>query len=426
MGAEGSRSFSAIREARLAKFISYREAISKIAMDTGDNLVAVASELMAENFGDPSHVRVLTLRGPEQSIVPASSWALNALLSQTLMTSSISAAEGWSKLDTIGDPDLDGWDRGEFVEALVRLKLPCPSSLREPSIAPTTDPRRPPNSAPPESGSPPRDSVLKAPSSDELLTGAWQNDFRGREWISLGDAAVILAGLSPSHAYRWGADERNLIDPCRDSLRRATKIPVAERGIRAQAPLSIEGSVFVAPDLAGGRSWRKDIKDDSVMILHEDIRAWCIRHGRHWPIPELSPMLGADATDAGAQVEVERLKAEIEWLKNLHESEMAEMRRTLVAQNVADVQRERDEARQEINLLKSCVPPCDEFLIPMVVAVQRRFWADWDDSKPRPKAAEEILPWICENFPQIADSKALIQAVEKVACPFNRNPSAKK
>ncbi|WP_377710116.1 hypothetical protein [Paraburkholderia denitrificans] len=148
--------------------------------------------------------------------------------------------------------------------------------------------------------------------------------------------------------------------------------------------------------------------------------------------PSDTPPVAPDSTppEADALDEIARLKTEIARLENLRQTEMAEMCEKLAAANdmpdVSGIERERDEAWQEVERLKELVPPRGEFLIPIVVKVQKQFWVDWDESKPRPKAVEEIQPWIRENFPQIGDSNALIQAVEKVACPFDRNPSAKK
>lgn len=176
--------------------------------------------------------------------------------------------------------------------------------------------------------------------------------------------------------------------------------------------------------------------------LHREFIFAMARARLSWPV---TPNMLAAVDERRAKQEYESKSlpeylAEIDRLRAV-EAESIELRRhldTAIASladanlrlakldSSTDVLAEMRSLRDEIGRLKELAPPRPEFLIPIVVAVQKQFWADWDESKPRPKAEEEIQPWIRSNFPKISGSNALVQAVEKVACPFNRNPAAKK
>jgi hypothetical protein len=88
---------------------------------------------------------------------------------------------------------------------------------------------------------------------------------------------------------------------------------------------------------------------------------------------------------------------------------------------VADAIRKLEIAHREIERLTALVPPVTGYLYPAVVAVQREFWLDWNESRPRPKA-NIILQWIFEHYPDLTTAQA--QAIDKVACPINRDPKA--
>lgn len=81
-------------------------------------------------------------------------------------------------------------------------------------------------------------------------------------------------------------------------------------------------------------------------------------------------------------------------------------------------------AQAEIERMKSLAPPRpDARLMAAVIATQRQFWADWKDGEPRPKSEEAILPWIKQHFSALSDADA--RAVDRVACPVDRNPASR-
>ncbi|WP_141217715.1 hypothetical protein [Bordetella genomosp. 4] len=81
-------------------------------------------------------------------------------------------------------------------------------------------------------------------------------------------------------------------------------------------------------------------------------------------------------------------------------------------------------ALAEIDRLKRLhVPLPNARLMDAVIATQRQFWIDWKEGSPRPKSAEAILPWIKKNFSSLSDADA--RAVDRVACPVDRNPASK-
>lgn len=255
-------------------------------------------------------------------------------------------------------------------------------------------------------------------SSTDGATPSWLLRYEGHREIPLGDAAVILAGFEPLEPHEmWSEAQLEKIIQWEHVL---------DDGIES-------GQIGSGADLdaktASGSS--------DVMLDHADLHAWCFKRGHDWPIPAPAPLSAPDAELAerlsAAEAEIDRLRmveAESVALRRHLDTAIASLADAnarlaiLDADNsgLTDVRSLRD----EIGRLKELVPPRPEFLIPIVVAVQKQFWADWDASKPRPKAVEEIQPWINSNFPQISGSNALVQAVEKVACPFNRDPSAKR
>lgn len=81
-------------------------------------------------------------------------------------------------------------------------------------------------------------------------------------------------------------------------------------------------------------------------------------------------------------------------------------------------------AQAEIKRLMPLTPPRpDARLMAAVIATQRQFWAGWQDGEPRPKSEETILPWIKRHFRTLSDADA--RAVDRVACPVDRNPASR-
>ncbi|SDC25680.1 hypothetical protein [Paraburkholderia lycopersici] len=382
MGAEGPRSFSEIIAAKRAEFISYREAVTKLAEYCGDSLAAVAEGLKQH---DIQMLNGAFLEGSERSVVLVHSCtALNGLLDETIKTGEIpDSVSFWDEPNATADGD--GWIRKRFIELLRAVDLPCPESLETPGMAEAI-------------------GVVKPPA--EVAAARWATALRGMSSFHLWEAASVLAGIDP-YEPDWGtAPEEDA------EIRRCKRLLVSAIDA-GELPNNTWGSTR-----------------DEQEIPHASLRAWCRENGYDWPIPQRGSLATIGVEDPA---EIDRLRAV--------EMESVELRRHLDAAIASladanarlakldpstDVLAEMRALQDEINRLKGLAPPRPEFLIPIVVAVQKQFWADWDESKPRPKAEEEIQPWIRSNFPQISDSNALVQAVEKVACPFNRNPAAKK
>ncbi|MBR8032443.1 hypothetical protein [Burkholderia vietnamiensis] len=168
--------------------------------------------------------------------------------------------------------------------------------------------------------------------------------------------------------------------------------------------------------------------------LHREFIFAMARARMPWPVtPDMLAAVEERRGNAEDLTEIDRLSAveteSIELRRHLDTpiASLADANARLAKlDSSTDVLAEMRSLRDEISRLKELAPPRPEFLIPIVVAVQKQFWADWDESKPRPKAKEEIQPWIRSNFPKISHRNALVQAVEKVACPFDRDPAAKK
>jgi len=127
MGAE-PLSFSAIRRTQLAQFISYREAITKLAAVHSDSLADVA---IAIKMHEIHRNGTAFLSGPERDIRRFDEGEkLECLLKKTMLSSIIEPIK-W--LREYIDPNLVGWMRDELITALNEKSLLCPSSLKTPS-----------------------------------------------------------------------------------------------------------------------------------------------------------------------------------------------------------------------------------------------------------------------------------------------------
>jgi hypothetical protein len=123
-------SFAAAATARLARFISYREVIEKLAAAYGDNFSDVAASLKAEGLT----LSTACVTGAEPA-VRYSKDSLNVvtLLDATIRDGTIERALPEAALrDSPADPDADGWMRESFIGDLLNSGLPCPDSLSEP------------------------------------------------------------------------------------------------------------------------------------------------------------------------------------------------------------------------------------------------------------------------------------------------------
>ncbi|SAL19300.1 hypothetical protein AWB71_00920 [Caballeronia peredens] len=380
MGAETPLSFSTIVAWKRFEFISCREVLEKLAAHTGDPLSAVAEFL--KHIGVHNQ-NTACLVGPERRVEPIDdSASVEAILDETIRSGSIpDSVSVWDQANATADGD--GWMRGAFVIDLRKQKFSCPDSLEEaPPLTKTSiNPGAP---QPPE----------------------WAVEMRGMPSLSLSEAASVMAGVDP-HDSPWDFDQ--------DSERRI------KRFLR-MLTLAVD-----AGELSGS-TWSDD-RNAQQEIAHAELRAWCRSRGYLWLVPEIAP---TPATDAEALALIDDLK-----LANGHLSAMVDelvaARDHAVADdgsaaeiarlkaNVEHLLSERDALSQANDRLRSVLLPRTDYLVPVVAAVQREFWADWDDTRPRPKS-EVIVAWVMEKFPDVVRSVVIAGAVDKVACPFSRDP----
>ncbi|WP_321929978.1 hypothetical protein [Paraburkholderia guartelaensis] len=261
MSAPKTGAFTRIAAARRATFISYREAIEKLAAFTGDTLNEVAANLKAEGLYAHSSAQLV---GIERSVrYSSSSLDIVTLLDVTIRDGAIRQAWPEGVLsDVPSDPDEDGWIRKTFIEALRAANLPCPDTLGEP---------------------PPYDA-RSTPSPE------WVKPFIGRRNIPLADAAQIIAGLSPPVTYTLSPEVAAKVSEWDSSLCDA---------IRASEI-----------DLADGEV-DEELADDTLLV-HASIRSWCERWGHAWPVPDVKPQ---PVGDAELRKRLDEADAEIEMLR---------------------------------------------------------------------------------------------------------------
>ncbi|MCA7901940.1 hypothetical protein LGM39_21450 [Burkholderia cepacia] len=401
MGAEGPRSFSAIIASKRAEFISYREAITKLAEYTGEPLTDIAACLKQHRI-HMNHMAFLS--GAEQAVTKStSSDALEALLDETIRTGAIKAIPCQYEGET-AIPDLDGWMRSEFAFELTIADLPCPETLD------TT-------------GTTVAAGDAKSPARE--VTADWAVALRGMASFKLWEAACVMAGVDPFEPD-WGVE--NGVRPDEQAEIRRSKRLLTSAIDAGELPDS---------------SWSNN--RDEQEIPHALVREWCQKHGYHWPIPQSkSPPVANDidlherlrtAEDELDQLRIESsaLKGALDLIDNLKEqlvekeAELTELRAWMndadeIATRVNQAETERDTALQIAERLKALVPPLQGYLMSAVFAAQRKFWIDWDENKPRPKS-EIIKGWLKETYPDLTDAQCA--AIDKVACPVNRDPGAK-
>jgi hypothetical protein len=196
----------------------------------------------------------------------------------------------------------------------------------------------------------------------------WVRPYKGRRQISLGDAATILAGLSPAYAgYRSDGEYAAAIRGWRDAL-------IDAIGDHRDPYSEINAS-----------TWGTD-QDAEQMLDHADIRAWCARRGHVWPIPDLDPQ---PATSAEALAEIGRLKAEVERYK----AELAE-------------------AKEGINM-----DGHDRYASELDIATiaWRAAATGWSENLPgAPTPTEFIKAWVGQHYPDLAPD-----AVSRIATVAN-------
>lgn len=267
MGEGSPRSFSAILATQRAEFISYREAMKKLREFSGERLNDVAAGLKLHGVHE-KHLAYLS--GSEQAVKRVTyAGDLTALLDETIGEGGITPA--WIGPDDQADPDRCGWIRLEFVAALREAALPCPDTLLasgEHASSTRQDPALP----------------------------DWVSTYKGRNEISLGDAAALLANCGPvplPKNMEWTAEGKAKIASWRATLIDAIGRDFDER-------------LDFRPEIVAS-GWNTN-RDAEQMLSHADIRAWCAKRGHAWPVPELDPK---PAQSTESLTEIYRLTAEV-------------------------------------------------------------------------------------------------------------------
>ncbi|WP_157646745.1 hypothetical protein [Burkholderia ubonensis] len=139
MEEDNPHSFSVIVATKRSEFISYREAITKLAEYTCDSWAAVAVVLKLHRFYTKDYAAELS--GPARAVEFARrSNDLRVLLEETAASGEIRTAMIYPDVpgDTEkGDPDLCGWIRDDFITDLRESGLPCPETLGIPDLIET-------------------------------------------------------------------------------------------------------------------------------------------------------------------------------------------------------------------------------------------------------------------------------------------------
>lgn len=258
------KSFAAIAASKRATFISYREAVEKLAAATGDTLNEIAAGLLA---ADIHQQHAAFLGGIEMSVRQhefGHCIELGTLLEETVRTGKICVA-WYDSRDSECNPDCEGWMREPFVAALREAGMPCPDSLL----------------APP----PYRVKATPAP--------PWTLPFVSRRHVLLKDAARMLAGHNPAGTYKLAAEDTAKISEWDAALCDA---------IHADEIALADGEAD------------EELTDDTLLV-HASIRAWCTRWGHVWPVPDVSPRPAPD-TDVIARLdetlgELEKVRGEL-------------------------------------------------------------------------------------------------------------------
>lgn len=253
MGAENPRSFSAINKEsnkeRDAEFISYADVMHTLMQLRATPLQEIAEELKQRRI-HKSHAAYLS--GPELAVTKTkNTGALKALLDETINSKRIAPAHYGSD-DEIAKPHLNGWLHREFIFAMAMAQLPWPVT---PDMLAAVEERRTKQES--EFESPPE----------------WMRPYIGRNRISLGDAAALLARVDLSAPGALSNDNVGRIDSWRDAL------------IDAIDSREIDASTWST----------HEARDREQMLSHVDICTWYAKRGRKWPIPDPNPQPATNA-----------------------------------------------------------------------------------------------------------------------------------
>lgn len=203
----------------------------------------------------------------------------------------------------------------------------------------------------------------------------WYNAYEARERITLGEAVCLLLNVDPEDTQ-----------PIEDDSFWAAK----RRWNNALCDAVDSGRIQSG-------SWGSDRDEQS--LKHSDIKAWARATKAPWPFLDDSPAPTPESPEGRALIaDLKASKARINEL---------------------------EKALQERSSTNINGKPQPTRLMELVVQVQERYWGmnwDPDDSSTR-NSQKVIVEWLRTTYEL---SNAAANAVEKVACPFDRDPSTKK
>lgn len=219
-----------------------------------------------------------------------------------------------------------------------------------------------------------------AQSTGDQQTPQWMRIYAAKSALRTYEAAFLLAGKEPPDFYPKthyiGADER--------------------RNLRA-----IEDSVLIGDVDTKNTQSHIDDEPQTWLIDHQSIIEWCQRAGYEWP---LSPFM-----------EPEQVGSNNTNTPDHPAQEICQQDQDALNREVASLRQEVEDLRATVEELKKLAPLYPGHLMGKAIEAQHKYWQDQDK---RPKA-DVIIEELKEQNPDL--SEAQIKAIEKVACPIDRN-----
>lgn len=206
----------------------------------------------------------------------------------------------------------------------------------------------------------------------------WFKAYENRIRITVDEAVWLLNGIDPENSEPFHTNDDagwSDIQRWRNSLRDAVDSELWD----------FEPS-----------TWGIDRGDQK--LLHSAIKAWARATSAPWPFLDDTKAPAPESPEGRAMAR--ELKA--------------------AKDRVAELEQEVQEKRQT-----GSDTPQPTKLMTLAVEVQKQFWMTFDEDAPgaRPPSQNEIILWLETDC---CLSNANAKAVEKVACPFDRNPANKK
>lgn len=208
----------------------------------------------------------------------------------------------------------------------------------------------------------------------------WMRIYAAKSALRTYEAAFILAGKEPPDFYPKthyiGADERRILR-------------------------AIEDSVLIGDLDTKNTQWHIDDEPQTWLIDHQSVIEWCQRAGYEWP---LSQFIEPAQTDSERRTTPDRPARAI-----------SQQDQDVLNMELASLRQEVEDLRTTVEELKKLVPLHPGHLMGKAIEAQHKYW---QDPKKRPKA-EVIIGELREQYPDL--SEAQIKAIEKIACPIERN-----